>query len=813
MAISKASILVAAFATSLAVIFLATGCGGFSLNPALSKTPTITSTITWNTPPAITYGTALSGAQLNATSTVAGTFAYTPALGTVLGAGTQTLSVTFTPTDTTDYSPTTETVPLQVNKAALTVTASSPTVVFGSPVPKITSSYTGLQNGDSAAVVTVVPTCTTTYTAASLAGSSPTTSCSGGTVSSNYSFKYINGSVTITKGTPAVSWATPATITYGTALSAVQLDATSGGVSGSYAYTPVLGTVLTVGSHTLSVAFTPTDATDYNTAAANVSIAVNPAAPPSLNGIYYSLLQTYDLNASNGLSNTSEGVVAAEEGTPGTGTIVLPQPIDPTRPWRLNIHFVFNDANPFTIRFENPGNQFSGYSWSSNGSMDLYAGWNNGQYLTYGPLTSVPTGTPMSFTVASDGFGVWPCVIPDTLTTVFSDMPYAANWDGSEYCGEMSASFVDPVYGALNQDLQVIAISNASTENTITGIYLSQGNLDPPPDREMVAPMILNPAVALDPGGYGPPSRFLGPNTQIFVPGSYSAQSGAPVVLYHHPNGYFNINSVAFTSVAALVNEGYVVIAPNTWPNSVGRDFTNGLTSNWGAPSGELWRKAAEDWARANLPDLGQLYHFGYSMGCMDALEYEQAWPGSAAIICVSGVTSLTNAYNQTGNPFGAIIDYAYGDWYVALQPSTGENPASTTGYWKKVATGPDGLPAQYLTSGYTYLDYWQSGIAYSSGQFVNTPFTGGVGALSAFDPTLNPDTYLDVPIYLSGCPGDTTISPSEWSTFQTAVNSAGGNVTLNLDNDGTCGHGTQDLFSPDMFISFFNTYRRVNAQ
>jgi hypothetical protein len=62
-----------------------------------------TPTVTWSTPAAITYGTALSGTQLNASSTVAGTFTYSPAAGTVLNAGTQTLAVSFAPTDTTDY--------------------------------------------------------------------------------------------------------------------------------------------------------------------------------------------------------------------------------------------------------------------------------------------------------------------------------------------------------------------------------------------------------------------------------------------------------------------------------------------------------------------------------------------------------------------------------------------------------------------------------------------------------------------------------------------------------------------------------------
>ena len=56
-----------------------------------------------------------------------GTFTCTPVSGSVLAAGTQTLSVSFVPTDTTDYTtpaaPTT--VQLQVNKAALAVSLTS----------------------------------------------------------------------------------------------------------------------------------------------------------------------------------------------------------------------------------------------------------------------------------------------------------------------------------------------------------------------------------------------------------------------------------------------------------------------------------------------------------------------------------------------------------------------------------------------------------------------------------------------------------------------------------------------------------------
>jgi hypothetical protein len=109
-------------------------------------------TITWASPAAITYGTALSATQLNATASsctstgVAGTFVYNPALGTVLAAGTQTVSVTFTPTDTTDYTTATASVSLPVNQATQTITFSNPgTQTYGvSPITLTATASSGL---------------------------------------------------------------------------------------------------------------------------------------------------------------------------------------------------------------------------------------------------------------------------------------------------------------------------------------------------------------------------------------------------------------------------------------------------------------------------------------------------------------------------------------------------------------------------------------------------------------------------------------------------------------------------------------------
>jgi Chitobiase/beta-hexosaminidase C-terminal domain/Right handed beta helix region/Bacterial Ig-like domain (group 2) len=86
-------------------------------------------TVTWNAPAAITYGTALSTTQLSATANIPGTFAYTPAAGTVLSAGKQTLSVIFTPTDTTTSSSATASVALTVNQATPVITWAQPAPV------------------------------------------------------------------------------------------------------------------------------------------------------------------------------------------------------------------------------------------------------------------------------------------------------------------------------------------------------------------------------------------------------------------------------------------------------------------------------------------------------------------------------------------------------------------------------------------------------------------------------------------------------------------------------------------------------------
>jgi len=102
---------------TLTVTFTPNNTTNYAAPPSVSVTLQVNQAIpkiTWPKPAAITYGTALSGTQLDATASVPGSFVYSPPAGTVLAAGTQTLSVTFTPSDTIDYATATDTVTLTV---------------------------------------------------------------------------------------------------------------------------------------------------------------------------------------------------------------------------------------------------------------------------------------------------------------------------------------------------------------------------------------------------------------------------------------------------------------------------------------------------------------------------------------------------------------------------------------------------------------------------------------------------------------------------------------------------------------------------
>ncbi len=270
-----------------------------------------TPTITWATPVSITYGTALTATQLNAGASTGGSFTYAPDFGAILHAGVQTLTVTFDPTDTTNYTTATATVQLNVLKASPVVTLGGLNAIYdGSPKP---------------ITVTTTPSPLNTTVLYNGSSSAPTTAGTYNVLVTINDLDYAsttNAVLNIAKATPIITWSNPSAITYGTALSTTELNASSSVASGSFVYNPLAGIVLNAGANqTLTTTFTPTDTTNYTTATKSVTIDVNKATPtitwPTPADITYgTALSATQLNA------TSGGLPGSFAYTPAAGTVL-----------------------------------------------------------------------------------------------------------------------------------------------------------------------------------------------------------------------------------------------------------------------------------------------------------------------------------------------------------------------------------------------------------------------------------------------------------------------------------------------------------
>jgi hypothetical protein len=317
--------------------------------PVIAWTPTVST---------ITVGTGLGAAQLNATATVggtavAGTFTYKNASGAVVTTGTMLpvgpnpLTVSFVPTDTTDYN-----TPTGTAAATITVNTAVPMIgvissvnpsQFGQSVTftvNITSTYTGAPITGTVTVLdgaTVLGTpnavngIATVTTSALTAGSHSITAMYAG----NSNFAGVTSGVTVqtvTAATTIITWPQPAGITYGTLLSATQLDATvstanASTVAGTFVYTPPVGTLLSAGTQTLSVTFTPTDTVNFKPVTGTTTIAVGKiapvltwAAPTSV--VAGTVLSTTQLDATAAGINGTAGLPGVFSYTPAAGTVL-----------------------------------------------------------------------------------------------------------------------------------------------------------------------------------------------------------------------------------------------------------------------------------------------------------------------------------------------------------------------------------------------------------------------------------------------------------------------------------------------------------
>lgn len=228
-------------------------------------------TLMWYDPAPIEWGTPLSTTQLNAKASVPGSFVYTPAEDERLRAGTHTLSVTFLPEDSRNYA-------AVETSTSITVHRATPSISWNpvSPIPYGTPLGHDQLNAETdipgvfvyrPAVGAVLPAGTTQLTATFLPEDD-----------ANYAEADASATLVVEKSVPAIVWRTPQPIEYGVALSEQQLNAAANG-PGTFTYMPPAGSMLSAGTHSITVQFAPDDTANFFATEASISLVVKKATP------------------------------------------------------------------------------------------------------------------------------------------------------------------------------------------------------------------------------------------------------------------------------------------------------------------------------------------------------------------------------------------------------------------------------------------------------------------------------------------------------------------------------------------------------
>ena len=282
-----------------------------------------TPTLSWRQPDVITYGTPLSGVQLSAASNVPGTFTFSPAIGTVLPAGTTPLVANFTPGNTSNYG-------TAQTSTTITVARATPKITWNPPASVVQGIRLGPTQLNAVANIPGTFTYSPPLGSPLSAGTANLNATFTPADTANYNSATASVALTVTSSgarTPVATWSTPAPIVYGTPLSSQQLNA-SFSAPGTIAYTPSFNTVSAAGTVTLQARFTPADTNAYQSSTASVQLTVLKSQPTITWPVPATLesgmpLTPAHLNASASVPGTFQYLPAAGAILPaGTQTLV-----------------------------------------------------------------------------------------------------------------------------------------------------------------------------------------------------------------------------------------------------------------------------------------------------------------------------------------------------------------------------------------------------------------------------------------------------------------------------------------------------------
>lgn len=523
------------------------------------------------------------------------------------------------------------------------------------------------------------------------------------------------------------------------------------------------------------------------------------------------------LDSPSGLSIDPSGVglVASVNGSAGAGNIVFPRGIDYTKPWRFACLVEVNDAtNNISISLWNTAGtnaQRSGCTFNANTSKcGIVTGFVNSLTNLFLSGGGLPNKTQLWLTITSDGQNVTCAILPTTMTGGLSTGADAINQTaaGGGYFTSAYNALLDsgqPATGCPSgvahtwENMGYLKISNSSATSRVLGYYFCAGSLAGPADGKFKPPFLLEPVINNEVSAF------------IIGAGSYGSGNTSLCLVHHQYTEDGNILAIMGNHTpaasAATVNQlwqnGFTALSVYGASQYVG-DFLNKEPSaqNWGAPAGLVYRRAAVDWARKFMPKHQKLVHLGFSMGALNALNYEMQFGGQSAAICtVSAVANIATTYAL--GTFAASFHRGWSRWYLCLNPLTPSSttPGSDATNWLPLNFDQEGVADPlFISPSYTNKNTWVTGTNYNPGDVVSVDSSLTATQIASYDPTLNAGKLANIPILMLHALDDPTIPPSQSSALVQDIVNAGGNATFIASGSG---HATASVFQPVTIQNF----------
>jgi hypothetical protein len=382
-----------------------------------------------------------------------------------------------------------------VTPATLTVTAASASKIYGQPNPTLSDTITGFVNGDTSSVLSGSGTLTTAATASSGAGTYAITPGLGTLSAANYTFAFVNGTLTITPAMLTVT-ANNASKVYGQANPAfsatyigfvngdnasvlsgsalLTTTATAGSGVGTYAITAARGSLsaanytFTFVGGTLTVTPAQLTLTDNQskvygaalpTLSASYSGFVNGDGPAALSGgptlstaaTSSSSIGTYTITVGTGTLSAANYTITSVDGT----LTVIPATLLVTA---NNASKVFGQANPaFTDTITGFVNGDTSSVVSGSASLTTTATASSG-VGTYSIKAAQGSLSAANYVFA---------FVNGTLAVTPAPLTVTAN-NASKVYGQANPAFSDTITGFVNGDTSSVVTGSAGLTTTAT---------------------------------------------------------------------------------------------------------------------------------------------------------------------------------------------------------------------------------------------------------------------------------------------------------------------------------------------------------